>query len=181
MGVITDCLVSLRENKQSHSDELYSLTYSTLRRIAAKRLRGRSIIRATELVHETWLRLSKMNKITWENSQHFYRAAAEAMRYALIDQVRRKNRIKRGAEFSQIELSESLLVLDPVDTEILSLNEALQVFELVHPEKAQLVKLKFFAGMTISEIAEAMGLSTSTVERHWAFSRAWLHSQMAKN
>ena len=180
MSAITEVLESLRNGSARQTDELYSLTYDTLKRIAARRLAGRSIIHPTELVHETWIRLAGSETIPWENSKHFFRAAAEAMRFTLLDHVRRRYRVKRGVDFSRQELDELTLSIDPLGLEILSLNEALEKFEAAHPDQAQVVNLKFFAGMTINEIAQVMDLSTSTVDRYWAFSKAWLHTAMVK-
>ena len=182
MGSITDCLRDMNHQREGvHSSKLYELAYDTLRKIAAKRLGGNPIIRPTELVHETWLRLSIADQSLWRNSKHFFHAAAEAMRFTLIDYIRKKNRIKRGASFSRQKLDEFSLSIDPLANEILNLNEALECLELSHPNKAQIVKLKFFAGMTISEISKITKLSSATVERHWAFAKAWLHQRMSRS
>ncbi len=178
MGAITDCLRKMNQGERVNSGKLYELAYDTLRKIAARRLAGNSIIRPTELVHETWLRLSNSEQSLWQNSKHFFHAAAEAMRYTLVDHIRRKNRIKRGAAFLQKNLDECSLKIDPLTKEILNLNEALECLELSHPNKAEIVKLKFFAGMTIREISKVTDLSPATVERHWAFAKAWLHQKM---
>ena len=180
MGAITDTLLSARANRQSGSDALYALTYDRLRKIANKSLKGSGVMRPTELVHEAWIRLSSLKQIPWESSKHFFRAAAEAMRFALVDQVRRMNRVKRGAGLSRLTLNDGLAANEPARERIIELNDALEAFEKSHPEKAEVIKLKFFARMTNTEIADVTGLSKATVERYAAYSRAWLHQRMSE-
>ena len=181
MGAITDFLITSRQADSYDPNDLYSMAYDALRRIAAHRLgNGSSLISPTELVHEAWIRLSTFDEtVPWETGRHFFHAAAEAMRNSLVDLIRHQNRIKRGANFNRVDLRDDCSHVDPLANEILGLNEALEVLEASHPEKAEIVKLKFFAGMTIEEISKATGYSAATVERYWAYAKAWLHRQMA--
>ena len=178
MGKITEIL--MKSPNDYDSNELYALAYDTLRRIASQRLGVGSRIRPTELVHEAWIRLSSYSEnAPWETSRHFFRTAADAMRHSLVDFIKHKNRLKRGANFKRVDLLDHCPTIEPLADEILVLHEALEIFEASHPEKAEVVKLKFFAGMTIVEISKATGYSAATVERYWAYSRVWLHRQMA--
>ena len=180
MGKITACLAKYQENQNECEEALYSLTYEKLKRIAAKRLRSSAPVSATELVHEAWLRLSNVNSKSWVNSKHFFNAAASAMRYALIDSLRNQNRIKRGSGYSHQAWSDSLLGEYATREEVEQLHEALTAFELEHPQKAEIVTMKFFGGMTVNEISHVTGLSSATVERYWKFSKAWLYRHVAE-
>jgi RNA polymerase sigma factor (TIGR02999 family) len=165
------------------TDELLPLVYEELRRLAAQRLARESeaqTLQPTALVHEAYLRLIGSGDPNWKNRAHFFGAAAEAMRRVLIDAARTRQRQKRDAGNERFVLAEEDRQVLPLGAEILDLNEALGRLEHVHPDKAQVVKLRFFAGMTTSEIATALGLSKATVERYWTFARAWLHRELQK-
>ncbi|MBL8891439.1 MAG: sigma-70 family RNA polymerase sigma factor [Planctomycetaceae bacterium] len=172
------------------SNRLLELVYDELRNMAARKLRNEApgqTLQATALVHEVWLRL--LDSLsgpqgpgeTWENRSHFFGAAAEAMRRILIEKARCKKRLKRGGpQAKRQELRESLQSVNPVEDDVLDLNAALTDFEFIDPIKAQIVKLKFFVGLTTKEIAEATDLSVATVERYWVYARAWLFQRMGE-
>ena len=161
---------------------LYEEVYDMLRKLAANRLakEGSHVtLNPTELVSEAWLRLGGSETSVWQNRRHFVSAAAEAMRRTLIDHARRKQAKKRGAGLLQRRSLEHYLPVaaEPND-DLLRLNDALCRLEMIDVRRAEVVKLKFFCGMTMNEIAGTMEVSVATVERHWAFCRAWLHQQM---
>jgi RNA polymerase sigma factor (TIGR02999 family) len=137
-------------------------------------------LQATALVHEAYLRLVDSTKVqTWESRCHFFAAAAESMRRILVDSARRRGRLKRGGALNRVDLDGAALIADEPSDELLALDEALTQLAEAHPEKAELVQLRYFAGLGHEEAAEAMGISTSTADRHWAYARAWLYRRMA--
>jgi len=161
--------------------ELLPLVYEDLRRLAAHKLASmppNQTLQPTALVHEAWLRLVTNKERTWENRIHFFATAAEVMRHVLIDHLRGKARIKRGGGQQKLDIDTFELSNAPPDEKILLIDEALEDFRKEQPEKAQVVILKFFGGLTDSEVAEAMGISERTVERYWAYAKAWLISHI---
>ncbi len=151
--------------------------YTDLRRLAARRLtqeKPGQTLQATALVHEAWLRLSRSKEQIWRGKTHFFMAAAEAMRRILIEQARRKATQKRGKGAPAEELHESRIELRSPPEEILAVHEALDELAQSEPTTAQIVKWKYFVGMSFKEIAEVMEISISSVERHWAYARTWL-------
>src|SRR4051812_36858927 len=164
---------------------LLPLVYDQLRRLAKQRMRAErpdQTLQATALVHEAYLRLVDTSAVQhWDGRWHFYAAAAEAMRRILVEQARRRGRLKRGGGLKRVELDASELTVDAPPDELVALDEALAKLAEQYPEKAQLVKLRYFAGLTIEEAAAALGVGTSTADRHWAYARAWLYRQMAQD
>ena len=156
------------------------LVYEELRRLARQKMgqeRAGHTLQATALVHEAYLRLVDGNTVkSWEGRWHFFGAAAEAMRRILVDQARRRGRVKRGggAARHRIGLEDLELTVNEPPQELLAVDDGLTALAAQHPEKAQLVKLRYFAGLTIEEAAEATGISVATANRHWAYARAWL-------
>ncbi len=154
------------------------LVYEELRKLAAARLaqeRAGQSLQATALVHDAWLRLVDVrHQQRWDSRGHFFAAAAEAMRRILVERARRKGRLKHGGEFQRVDLPDEILIGNSTCEDVLALDEALTKLELTQPEKAQLVKLRFFAGLTIEQTAESLGISASTADRHWTYARAWL-------
>jgi RNA polymerase sigma factor (TIGR02999 family) len=141
---------------------------------------GRTL-QATALVHEAWLRLVGGNQDqNWESRGHFFAAAAEAMRRILIDVAREKQSLRRGGAHQRESIELAELPAPEIPADVLALNEALERFEQLDPAKAALVKLRYFAGLTIPEAAAALGVSTTTADRHWAYARAWLHAEIRK-
>ena len=163
------------------SEELLPLVYDELRRHAAVRMAHEPVgqtLQPTALVHEAWLRLSKDEAQMWQNRAHFFGAAAEAMRRILIENARRKARLKRGGDQERLLLDDLALVETTPHEKILLINDALEQLEAEDPEKARIVLLKFFGGRTNQEVAEMLGVTERMVERHWAYAKAWLFERI---
>jgi RNA polymerase sigma factor (TIGR02999 family) len=161
---------------QSGADILPQV-YNELRRLAAQRLaqeRPGQTLQPTALVHEAWLRLVDGGHQTWQNQAHFFSAAAEAMRRILIQNARRKARLKRGGGQQRVDIDALELAGTVPDDKVLLVDEALERLEAEDPEKARVVVLKFFGGLTDREAAASLGVTERTVERHWAYAKAWL-------
>jgi RNA polymerase sigma factor (TIGR02999 family) len=162
---------------------LLPLVYGELRRLAAANLArenpGQTLC-ATALVHEAYIRLvgPEGNNGSWSGRAHFFGAAAEAMRRILIENARRKQSLKRGGDRERLPLESDAIVTSEPDENLLALDEALCRLESEQPAKAQLVKLRYFAGLTQSQAADALGISLTTAERYWAYAKAWLHEEI---
>ena len=181
MSEVTRILDALGQGDSKAADELLPLVYDELRRLAAHKMAGESpahTLQATALVHEAWLRLAGPDQPRWENRSHFFGAAAEAMRRILVDHARRKLSLKRGAGAVREELHDSVLVLTAPPDELLAVDEALDDLAVADPSAAELVKLRYFVGMTMEEAALAMGLSKRTAEGLWTYARAWLRDKI---
>ena len=170
----------------SAAEQLLPLVYQELRKLAANRLaqeKPGQTLQATALVHEAYLRLvgNDPNGQIWENRGHFFAAAAEAMRRILIDQARAKDSLRRGGDLQRHDVVDIEIVTPEPSADLLRLNDALERFTVRDPEKAQLVKLRYFAGLTIPQAAQALGISSTTAERHWAYARAWLHAELSRD
>lgn len=177
MSDVTRILDCVQQGDPRAAEALLVLVYDELRRLAAHKMANEAsgqTLQPTALVHEAWLRLAGSNRQQWRGKAHFFGAASEAMRRILIDKARRKATQKRGQGIDFEELDESRLELPGPQKECLAVNEALDELAANEPLTAQIVKLRYFVGMTVPEIAEALELSTSTIERHWAYARAWL-------
>jgi RNA polymerase sigma factor (TIGR02999 family) len=159
---------------------LLPLVYEQLRQLARHKMsqeRADHTLQATALVHEVFLRLVESDSAAaqkWDGRGHFFAAAAEAMRRILVEQARRRGRRKRGGDLQKTSLDSLELTVDEPPEDLLALDEALEEFSKSHALKAQVVKLKYFAGLTTEEAAQALGISLATAERHWAYARAWL-------
>jgi len=176
---VTRILDRVRQGDATAADELLPLVYEELRKLAAQKMAHEvpgQTLQPTALVHEAWLKLAGSNRQQWRGRAHFFGAASEAMRRILIDTARRKAAQKRGQGMKLEELHESHLYLRAPAEEALAVNEALDEFAAQEPLSAEIVKLRYFVGMTVPEIAEALELSVSTVERHWTYARAWLRT-----
>ena len=176
---VTQLLNAIESGDPRGADELLPLVYEELRRLAARKMSNENpgqTLQATALVHEAWIKLAGSDRQQWQGRSHFFGAAAEAMRRILIDKARRKATQKRGEGIQPEELNESRIELRAPAEEILAVNEALHQLARSEPITAEVVKLKYFVGMTLAEIAEALNVSLSTVERHWSFARAWLRT-----
>jgi RNA polymerase sigma factor (TIGR02999 family) len=165
------------------SADLLPLVYEQLRALAERKMRAErpdQTLQATALVHEAYLRLVDTTKVQlWQSRWHFFAAAAESMRRILVDNARRRGRIKRGGQMHRVDLDKvELTVNDPPD-ELIALDEALSQLAEKHPEKPQLVNFRYFGGLTHEEAAQALGISISTADRHWAYARAWLYRHMS--
>jgi RNA polymerase sigma factor (TIGR02999 family) len=176
-GEITQVLQSVTRSDGGVSEELLPLVYDELRRLAAARmaqeLAGQTL-QPTALVHEAWLRLVGKGDRRWQNRAHFFGAAAEAMRRILIERARRKSRLKRGGGHAPMDIEELELAETTPDDKILLIDEALERLQVEDPDKARVVVMKFFGGLTSREVAESLGVAERTVERQWAFAKAWL-------
>ncbi len=161
--------------------------YAELRALAGAKMAGEYAnvtLQPTALVHEAWLRLGGDAQPAWQNRAHFFAAAAEAMRRILIDRARRRHRVRHGGGQRPIDLyaAPEPVAEDPDhDGRLLAVDEALERFAALEPERAQLVKLRFFVGLSIEEVAQIMGISESTAKRQWAFARAWLYREMGSD
>lgn len=183
MSEITVILERAQAGDSSAAEQLLPLVYEELRRLAASKMAREApgqTLQPTALVHEAWLRLSQNSRSEWRNRDQFYAIAAEVMRRILVDRARRRSTRKHGGEFERVELQD-LEVPVPVDDEIvMQVHEALQHLERDDPEKAQIVKLRFFVGLDHEEIAQLLGVSDKTVQRHWTFAKAWLARAIQK-
>jgi RNA polymerase sigma factor (TIGR02999 family) len=177
MNDITQVLQAVNRGDRGASEELLPLVYEELRRVAAARMAQEAAgqtLQPTALVHEAWLRLVGEGERTWQNRAHFFGAAAEAMRRILIEIARRKSRLKRGGHQERINLDELELAATTPDDKVLLINDAVEKLQQEDPEKARIVVMKFFGGLTNEEVAESLGVTKRTVERHWAYAKAWL-------
>jgi RNA polymerase sigma factor (TIGR02999 family) len=182
MNEVTQVLAAIEQGKPQAAEQLLPLVYDELRRLAAQRLaheRPGQTLQATALVHEAYLRLVEAQVgQNWNGRGHFFAAAAEAMRRILIENARRKKRSKRSGDRIRIELDDPRLsYTEPVE-KLFAIDEALEQLAREDPQAAQLVKLRFFTGLSIEDAAEIVGFSRSTAYEHWAYARAWLHRQM---
>lgn len=162
------------------ASELLPFVYEELRSLARAKMSGQApghTLQATALVHEAWLRIST-EKHRWENRQMFFSAAAEAMRRILVDQARRKHRLKRGGVQERVDLGSITIAANSPPEELLRVNECLAELAAADPLKGELVKLRFFVGLAIPEAAEILNISATTAKRHWTFARAWLYEKL---
>lgn len=182
MGEVTEALEAARRGEPGAADQLLPLVYSELRNLAAARLAREApghTLDATALVHEAYLRIA--GDQSFDHRGHFFAAAAEAMRRILVESARRKRAEKHGGGLNRLDAADvPIAAPEPVE-DLLALDEALDRFAEVEPEKAELVKLRYFAGLTIEEAAAALGISPATAKRHWAYSRAWLFDRLSRD
>ncbi len=163
--------------------DLLPEVYEELRHLASQMMAHRApgqTLQATALVHEAFLRLSRVEPQPWQSPAHFYAAAAEAMRRILIDQARRKGSLRRGGGQQRLNLDDVQLALDTPADHLLAVDEALTKLATEDPVKADLVKLRFFAGLSVAEAGKLLGISERSVKRHWAFARAWLYQELTE-
>jgi RNA polymerase sigma factor (TIGR02999 family) len=181
MNEVTRILEVMEHGDTCAARELLPLVYEELKRIAARRLAHEDpnqTLQTTALVHEAYIRLVGKENPKWQSRAHFFGAAAEAMRRILVDNARRKNAARRGGGLERVDLELDLLPDNSIPTDILALDEALRKFAAEEPEKARLVELRYFGGLSITEAAAALNISRATAVRHWTYARAWLYEQM---
>lgn len=181
MSDVTQILDAIRKGQPRAAEELLPLVYEELRRMAANKMAHEvagQTLQPTALVHEAWLRLVGNDRAQWENRAHFFGAAAEAMRRILIDNARRKRALRHGGGQHRVNLDDVDLAAAPEDDQLLAVHEALAKLEAEDKVKAELVKLRYFVGMTIEEAAEVLGISEPTAKRYWRFARAWLYREI---
>jgi RNA polymerase sigma factor (TIGR02999 family) len=181
MSDVTQILGAMQQGDPKASEELLPLVYQELRRLAAHKMANESpgqTLQPTALVHEAWLRLVGAEQQTWQNRAHFFGAAAEAMRRILIDNARRKKALRHGGGQRRLDIADVDLAAESTDDELLAVHEALAKFATKDVRKAELVKLRYFAGLTIEEAAQVLNISEPTAKRWWAYARAWLFGEI---
>ena len=186
---VTRVLSAIDAGDPSAADQLLPLVYDELRKLAAARLakeKPGQTLQATALVHEAYVRLVDTAKqdepaapAKWNSRAHFFGAAAEAMRRILVENARRKDRLKHGREHKRVDLESGCLVSEAPSLDLLALDEALTRLASVEPAKAELVKLRFFAGLTMTEAAAVLDISLATAERYWTFAKSWLGAELS--
>ena len=177
MSDVTQLLSAMDAGDPQAADQLLPLVYEELRKLAAARMaqeKPGQTLQATALVHEAWLKLAGSDQQQWRGRSHFFGAAAEAMRRILIDKARQRASLKRGHEQAAEELHESQIEMTAPADEVLAVHDALDALAAEDVTAAEVVKLRYFVGMTIPEIAEALAISPRSADRHWQFARAWL-------
>lgn len=184
MSDVTRILTAIERGEPSAAEKLLPLVYDELRKLAAQRLaqeKPGQTLQATALVHEAYLRLvgTSTDDISWNSRAHFFGAAAEAMRRVLVEKARRKVRLKHGGEHARVDLESECLISSGPSLDLLALDEALTKLAKSDPAKVELVKLRFFAGLTMPEAAAALNISLATAERHWTFAKSWLYAELA--
>lgn len=177
MSDVTLILQAVGRGEKQASEELLPLVYEELRRMAAARMAREAeghTLQPTALVHEAWMRLVDDGSRSWENRAHFFGAASEAMRRVLVESARRKGRLKRGNRPERVMIDDLEFGETTPDENIILIDEALGQLETLDPERARVVVLKFFGGLTNGEVAQNMGIGERTVDRHWALAKVWL-------
>lgn len=182
MRDVTQILSQIEAGDPSAAEQLLPLVYDELRKLAAARLaqeKPGQTLQATALVHDAYLRLVDADKARqWDSRGHFFAAAAEAIRRILIEKARTKKRIRHGGNYHRVNLEQVLSLAEEVSDPLLALDEALTRFAALEPVKAKLVKLRYFAGCSIDEAADLLGISTTSAKRYWAYARAWLLAEL---
>jgi RNA polymerase sigma factor (TIGR02999 family) len=183
MNEITRILNSIEHGDAKAANELLPLVYDELRRLASQKMLREppgQTLQATALVHEAYIRLVGVESQNWSSRGHFFAAAAEAMRRILIDNARRKGRYKRGGGQNRVDLDDADITIDGPSTNIIALDEALTKLAEEDNIVAELVKLRYFAGLTIEQAANILGVSRRTADRYWAYARAWLYQEITR-
>jgi len=184
MNDFTRILETVDRGDPKAAAELLPLIYDELRRLAAAKMANEALgqtLQPTALVHEAWLRLSRESRTTWKNREQFYAMAAEVMRRILVDRARRRRSRKHGGDLERVDLDAVELPLPGDDALVLDVHEALEELTAEDPQKAEVVKLRFFVGLENSEVATLLGVSEKTVQRHWTFAKAWLFRAMRRS
>lgn len=183
MSDVTRILTAIEHGDVKAVNELLPLVYDELRRLAAQKMsqeRPGQTLQATALVHEAYLRLVGSEDWNWSGRTHFFAAAAEAMRRILIENARRKQRLKRGASQQRADLDDVYIAIEEPSEDLVALDEALAKLAAEDSIKAELVKLRYFAGLTIEQAAQMLGISRATADRYWSYARAWLFHEINK-
>ena len=185
MSDVTKILSSIEAGDPNAAERLLPLVYQELRTLAARRLAQENpgqTLDATALVHEAYLRLVDVEKAQhWSGRGHFFAAAAEAMRRILVEQARKKQTVKRGGDRNRVDLEAALHVVPDRQVDLLALDEALERLARRDARKAELVKLRYFAGLTLSQAAEALGIAESTADADWAYAKSWLRLELSED
>ena len=182
MSNVTQILLRIEGGDASAAEELLPVLYEELRKLASSKLASEKpgqTLQPTALVHEVFLRLVDVNQPQrWNGRGHFFGAAAEAMRRILIENARKKKQVRRGGDYQRLSLDDLDVAIDDRASELLDLNDAIDRLEQHDSRAAEVVKLRYFAGLSFPEIAEALGVSIRTVERDWTYGKTWLHAQL---
>lgn len=181
---VTRLLNSVEQGDPKAAEELLPLVYGELRKLAAVKMKQQpdgQTLQATALVHEAWLRMVDAPNRPYANRRHFFSAAAQAMRHLLIERARRKVRERHGAGLQRVDIEDVELIAPADDERLIQINTALEKLAQQAPEKAEVVKLRFFVGLDEKEIAGLLNLSPRTVERYWSYAKAWLFEEIPKN
>ncbi|MHC4228433.1 MAG: sigma-70 family RNA polymerase sigma factor [Planctomycetota bacterium] len=181
MTDVTRILNAIEQGDAKAADKLLPLIYEELRLLAAQKMSQESpgqTLQATALVHEAYLRLVGAEVRNWDNRGHFFAAAAEAMRRILVDNARRKRSMRRGGRRQKVNLSDAFAVIEEPKEDILAVNEALDKLAGEDQKLAEVIKLRYFAGLTLDQIAAIMGIGRRTADRYWALGRAWLYQEI---
>ena len=187
MKNVTQILSAIEDGDSRAAEDLLPLVYDELRKLAAAKLANEKpgqTIQATGLVHEAWMRLLGSDaEIHWNGRGHFFGAAAKAMQRILIESARRKKSLKAGGDFERVQLSQVVHEVQgrKRNVDVLEVDEALKKLEAIEPRKAELVRLRFFAGLTLAEAARALGISSSTADNDWAYAKTWLRVEMTES
>jgi RNA polymerase sigma factor (TIGR02999 family) len=185
MNEVTRILSAIEQGDSHAAEQLLPLVYDELRKLAAEKLaheKPGQTLQATALVHEAYVRLVDTEKAqSWDSRGHFFAAAAESMRRILIEHARRKARLRHGGEFRRVELPDAEVSASTKDEQVLLLDEALTRLAAIRPQAADLVKLRFFSGLTVEEAAAMLGVAPRTARRLWVFARAWLRREMERS
>lgn len=184
MSDATLLLAAVEHGEPDAPEKLLSVVYEELRLLAASKLARETpgqTLQPTALVHEAWLRLMGPTPQQFSNRAHFFSAAAEAMRRILIDRARRKLTERHGARFERVEFEEAALVAQESDEQLLAIHEVLDQLSTNYPAQAEVVKLRYFVGMTNEETAEVLGVSVATVKNYWTFARAWIFRELKRH
>jgi RNA polymerase sigma factor (TIGR02999 family) len=183
MTDVTRILNAIEQGEEKAADKLLPLVYNELRLLATKKLsqeRPGQTLQATALVHEAYIKLVGTENHSWDNSGHFFSAAAEAMRRILVDNSRRKQTQKYGGNRQRVDLNHANVFIESLTEDLITLDEALTKFAAEDPEKANLVKLCYFGGLSIEQAARVLKISRATAYRHWSYARAWLYDEISK-
>lgn len=178
---ITQILQRVSAGDERAAAELLPIMYDELRALARARfanIPAGQTLQPTALVHEAYLKLVGRNEATWSSRGHFFGAAASAMRDILVDQARRKARVKHGGDQQRVDLQENTPAIEPPTENLLALNDAIERLKASDERKWRIVMLRYFAGLTVEETAEVLGVSIGTIEREWRFIRAWLYDEL---
>lgn len=174
-------LETMEPDELQSTEQLLPLVYAELRRLAAHKMASENpgqTLQPTALVHEVWLKLGGEQNRHWRNRNHFFASAAEAMRRILTDNARRKLRLRHGGGQQRVKLDDCATAADSEADHILAVSEALEKFAQLDPQRAELVKLRYFVGLSFTEAAEVLGISEPTAKRYWSFARAWLYEEI---
>jgi len=177
-----ELLTSIRGGDRAGVNRLFEIVYDDLRRLAGKYTRQGSpdkSLQPTEVVHEAFLKLVNQQQVDWRDKSHFLAVGAKAMRHILVDDAKHRGRQRRGGNRRRVPFDEGMLV-SPSHDDILAIDEALEKLALANELRAKIVEMRFFAGMTVDEVAEALGISKRSVEGHWTFAKAWLRREVSE-